>query len=81
MTKTSINPIKLSSQTKTDKILNMLRRNAGATVIEIAKATSWQRYSVHGFMSGTLKKKLGFETISTKEASGDRRYRIKGGAQ
>jgi Protein of unknown function (DUF3489) len=77
----SAKPTKLSAQTKADKILRILQHNTGATIAEIAKATGWQRHSVHGFMSGTLKKKLGFEIKSTKGAHKDRRYRIEGHAQ
>jgi hypothetical protein len=31
----------------------------GATVDEVASATGWQRHTVRGVFSGTLKKKLG----------------------
>jgi DNA-binding IclR family transcriptional regulator len=81
MSKNSAKPIKPSAQTKTNKILKLLQRNTGATIAEIAKATDWQRHSVHGFMSGTLKKKLGLEIKSTKEAHKDRRYQIEGHAE
>ena len=37
----------------------MLRRSEGATVDEVASATGWQRHTVRGVFSGTLKKKLG----------------------
>jgi predicted transcriptional regulator len=81
MSKNSPKPAKLSAQTKTDKILKLLQRNTGATIPEIAKATGWQRHSVRGFMSGTLKKKQGLEIKSTKGIEKERRYRIEGGAQ
>jgi Protein of unknown function (DUF3489) len=71
-------PTKPAAQTKADKILRLLQRNTGATIAEIVKATGWQRHSVHGFISGTLKRKLGFEINSTKEVNKDRRYRIEG---
>jgi Protein of unknown function (DUF3489) len=53
----------------------MLRRPEGSTVDEVANATGWQRHTVRGVFSGTLKKKLGFTIDSTKEERG-RVYRI-----
>jgi hypothetical protein len=45
----------------------MLRRPEGATVDEVASATGWQRHTVRGVFSGTLKKKLGLTLASAKE--------------
>jgi DNA-binding IclR family transcriptional regulator len=81
MSKNSPKPAKPSAHTKADKILNLLQRNTVVTMAEIAKATGWQRHSVHGFMSGTLTKKQGLKITSTKEADKDRRYRIAEAAQ
>jgi hypothetical protein len=53
----------------------MLRRAEGATVDEVARATGWQRHTVRGVFSGTLKKKLGLTLASAKEERG-RVYRI-----
>jgi DNA-binding IclR family transcriptional regulator len=78
MSKNSLKPIKPPAQTKADKLLKLLRRDTGATIAELARATGWQRHSVHGFMSGTLKKKQGYEIKNTKDADRDRRYRIEG---
>ena len=44
---------------KQDEVIAMLRRPEGATVDEVASATGWQRHTVRGVFSGTLKKKLG----------------------
>jgi Protein of unknown function (DUF3489) len=60
---------------KQDGVIAMLRRAEGATVDEVASATGWQRHTVRGVFSGTLKKKLGLKLASTKEARG-RVYRI-----
>jgi hypothetical protein len=53
----------------------MLRRPEGATVDEVVSATGWQRHTVRGIFSGTLKKKLGLTLASAKEERG-RVYRI-----
>ena len=70
-----------SNQTKTAKIVTSLQHNTGATIAELTKATGWQRHSMHGFMSGTPKKKLGLKISGSKEVDKDRRYLIEAGAQ
>ena len=42
-----------------DALIAMLRRPEGATAAEVVSATGWQRHTVRGVFSGTLKKKLG----------------------
>src|SRR5215472_1092013 len=64
---------------KRDEVIAMLRRPEGATVDEVASATGWQRHTVRGVFSGTLKKKLGLTIASAKEERG-RVYRINGPA-
>jgi hypothetical protein len=64
---------------KQDDVIAMLRRPQGATVDEVASATGWQRHTVRGVFSGTLKKKLGLTIASAKEERG-RVYRIDGPA-
>ena len=44
-------------------------------VDEVASATGWQRHTVRGVFSGTLKKKLGLKLASANEERG-RVYRI-----
>jgi hypothetical protein len=56
-------------------VIALLRRREGATVDEVASATGWQRHTVRGVFSGTLKKKLGLRIASAKEERG-RVYRI-----
>lgn len=53
----------------------MLRRPEGATVAAVMKATEWQKHSVHGFLAGVVRKKLGLNLVSAK-ADGKRIYRI-----
>src|ERR1700674_4117979 len=60
---------------KQDAVITMLRRPEGATVDEVASATGWQRHTVRGVFSGTLKKKLGLNLASAQEERG-RVYRI-----
>src|SRR5262249_30079849 len=64
---------------KQDEVIAMLRRPEGATVDEVARATGWQRHTVRGVFSGTLKKKLGLTLVAAKEERG-RVYRIAGPA-
>jgi hypothetical protein len=61
--------------TKQDVVIAMLRLPEGATVDEVASVTGWQRHTVRGVFSGTLKKKLGLTLASAKEERG-RVYRI-----
>src|SRR6202012_6062933 len=60
---------------KQDEVIAMLRRPEGASIDEVANATGWQRHTVRGVFSGTLKKKLGLTLASAKEERG-RAYRI-----
>ena len=60
---------------KQDEVIALLRRADGATIDEVASATGWQRHTVRGVFSGTLKKKLGLTVASAKEERG-RVYRI-----
>jgi Protein of unknown function (DUF3489) len=60
---------------KQDEVIALLRRPEGATVDEVASVTGWQRHTVRGVFSGTLKKKLGLTVASAKEERG-RVYRI-----
>ena len=60
---------------KQGEVIAMLRRPEGATVDEVASAMGWQRHTVRGLFSGTLKKKLGLTVASAQEERG-RVYRI-----
>lgn len=66
-----------SKGTKQDQVLALLRRPNGASVAEIVEATDWQPHSVRGFMSGALKRRLGIDVVSNKDAkTGERRYHV-----
>ena len=60
---------------KQDAVIAMLLRPEGATVDEVASTTGWQRHTVRGVFSGTLKKKLGLTLASAQEERG-RVYRL-----
>jgi hypothetical protein len=62
---------------KTERILDLLKRKDGATLAEIMKATTWRAHSVRGFLSGTVGKKMGLSVTSTKGEDGQRSYSIK----
>jgi hypothetical protein len=56
-------------------VIAMLERPEGATIEEVASAMGWQRHTVRGLFSGTLKKKLGLVLASANEERGQV-YRI-----
>ena len=62
---------------KAATILELLKRPCGATSKELMKATGWQPHSVRGFLSGTIRKKMGLDVISTKGEDGERSYSVK----
>jgi hypothetical protein len=64
-------------ESKQALLIAMLRRDDGATIEQIVEATGWQRHTVRGAISGTLKKKLGLAVISGR-IEGKRVYRIEG---
>ena len=62
--------------TKTEKALGLLQRTKGASISDLSSATGWQAHSVRGFLSGTVKKKMGLAVVGEKDGKGIRRYRI-----
>ena len=49
----------------------------GATLAAMQEATGWQAHSVRGFISGTVRKKLGL-TVSSELGADGRIYRVVG---
>ena len=68
----------LRANSKQAQVLAMLRRPQGATLAQICAATEWQQHTVRGTFAGAFKKKLGLTIDSTKEAGGERIYRLAG---
>jgi len=62
---------------KTETILDLLKRPGGATAKELLKTTGWQPHSLRGFPSGTIRKKMGLTMTSTKGEDGERSYSVK----
>jgi hypothetical protein len=61
---------------KLARLIDMLRRERGATVAETVAALGWQAHSVRGAMSGALKKKRGLTIQSEMHDGRGRIYRI-----
>ncbi|MEM6464261.1 MAG: DUF3489 domain-containing protein [Pseudomonadota bacterium] len=62
--------------TKADIIIKLLGSKQGATIDDIRKATGWQAHSVRGFLSGTVKKRMGLSIENEPDKTGVRRYKI-----
>jgi hypothetical protein len=65
-----------AGETKTERIIALLKRPEGATLKAIMTATGWQAHSVRGFISAQLTKRMGLKVKSFKRA-GERVYRIR----
>ena len=65
------------SGTKQATVIGLLRK--GTTVAAIMKQTDWQKHSVHGFLAGVVREKLGLSVVSDGP-DGKRVYRITAGA-
>ena len=64
--------------TKQARMIELLRREGGATVDEIRAETGWAAHTVRGAMSGALKKRLGLDVRSKATEDRGRVYRIVG---
>lgn len=62
--------------TKLAALVVALRRPQGATNLQLMLATGWQPHSVRGAISGLLRKRLGLNVVLTRNADGERVYRI-----
>jgi Protein of unknown function (DUF3489) len=67
---------KKPNKTKSALIVGLLKRKSGASLEELQRSSGWQAHSVRGFLSGTLKKRMGLRVISAVTDTGVRRYRL-----
>jgi hypothetical protein len=76
--KQSSKPQKSSSKlrSKSETILQALKRKRGASLNELCTITGWQAHSLRGHISGTLRKKNKLNIVSDCTKSGIRRYRL-----
>ena len=68
--------LRTRDNSKQAQVIAMLKRPEGATIAQICEATGWMQHTVRGTFAGAFKKKLGLEITSTKEAGGQRIYRV-----
>jgi hypothetical protein len=69
-------PEVVRDRSKSARILDLLKRPGGVTAKELMQATGWQPHSVRGFLSGTVRKKLGLTVTSAKGEDGERSYSV-----
>ena len=62
--------------TKLAALVVALRRPQGATNLQLMLATGWQPHSVRGAISGLLRRRRGLNVVLTRNAVGERVYRI-----
>jgi hypothetical protein len=63
--------------TKTARVIALLKKPKGATLEALMRATDWQAHSVRGFISGQLGKKMGLKVRSFRRDQ-KRVYALKG---
>ena len=61
---------------KAEALITLLKRSHGASIAEMVKATGWQPHSLRGFLSATVKRRIGLSLLSERADGKDRRYRI-----
>ncbi|ABK44554.1 conserved hypothetical protein [Magnetococcus marinus MC-1] len=63
------------ANSKQARIIEMMQRPGGATLEQIAAETGWNKSTIRGAISGTLKKKLGLD-VSRDKVDGGTTYHI-----
>jgi hypothetical protein len=69
---------KAADESRTNKkaeVIALMRRAKGVSLAEIAELTGWQKHTIRGFVS-ILGSKGGLKIESTKNAAGERCYRV-----
>lgn len=62
--------------TKQEALIALLKRPEGGSIAEMMAATGWLAHSVRGFISSSLKKKLGLDVTSEKIEGRRRVYKL-----
>ena len=57
-------------------LIALLKRPKGASLQELVTAAGWQAHSIRGFLSGTIKSKLGLKLDRTNDTKRGSSYRI-----
>jgi hypothetical protein len=65
----------IQPQGKIGQLVALLRRDYGASIDDMTRATGWQAHSVRGAISGAIKRGLGL-SVASEVTDGIRRYRI-----
>jgi hypothetical protein len=68
--------VRFREGSKAAKVYALLCRPEGATARELQELTGWQRHSVRGFLSASLRKQG--QKVRSFERAGERVYRLKG---
>ncbi|WP_147156934.1 DUF3489 domain-containing protein [Reyranella soli] len=71
-------PRKKVGESKAAQLEAMLRRPQGATISQIASALGWQPHTIRAAISTGPRKTKGLTVTITKEANGERVYRVTG---
>jgi len=71
-------PRKPREGTKQEAVLNLLRREDGATVVQIAEATNWASHTVRDFLAGLKKKGIQVTTLDRVRMVGPNKDGAKG---
>jgi hypothetical protein len=69
------------SGSKLAMLVELLERNEGVTVDEMATALGWQQRTIRGVMSGALVKRFGLRIVSVLAEGRGRVYRIRDAAE
>ena len=62
-----------ATETKKDRFVALLRRESGATIVEIVEATGWQAHSARAMLTGLRKQGMALEK---SKVDGVTRYAI-----
>lgn len=69
-----------NTTSKRDVVIKLLQRKSGATLADMAKKTGWQPHTVRGFLSSTVRKKLGLSIETELLRDGKKRYFLRSGS-